>query len=178
MKRCILTALIVLMVLASATIFASASDPEVSIISPTQTVSGNNLLISVRVTAPITIKVYAYEEKQKIGDTYVSIDPAIASDKDLSNITIKSISLMTPETVDVTGNLHFYSKKLENLNPGLYRIKVETLNSDGEVVSYTNVRTVMMPKSLDTTSGKAIFQTQNQGALQWVQNLLKSIFRN
>ena len=62
------------MVLASATIFASASDPEVSIISPTQTVSGNNLLISVRVTAPITIKVYAYEEKQKIGDTYVSID--------------------------------------------------------------------------------------------------------
>ena len=55
---------------------------------------------------------------------------------------------MTPETVDVTGNLHFYSKKLENLNPGLYRIKVETLNSDGEVVSYTNARTVMMPKSL------------------------------
>ena len=177
MKKCLI-ALIVLIVFVFGTVFASAADADVTIISPTETVSGNNLLISVRVTAPKTIKVYAYEEKQKVGDTYVSIDPEVARDKDLSNITIKSISLMTPETVTVTGNLHFYSKKLENLNPGLYRIKVETLNSNGEAVAYTTARTVVMPKSLDTESGKAIFQTQNQGALQWVQNLLKSIFKN
>lgn len=175
MKRRI-TILVIMMVFLCGTVFTNAADPAVSIISPNQTVNGNNLLISIKVTEPKTIKVYAYEEKQQVGDTLISIDPAVASDANHS-MTIKSISLMMPETLKVTGNLQFYNKQINDLNPGLYRIKVETLDSNGEVTSFSNTRVVMMPKD-EMVSGNAIFQTQQPGALQWVQNLLKSIFGN
>lgn len=172
-------ALLTAMVLLCSTIIAfAASDPTVTIVSPAQTVYGDNLLVSVKMTAPKTIKVSVYEEKQKVGDTLVSIDPADLDEKDIDSKNIYSVSIMTPETYQGTGSLQFYNKQINEVSPGLYRIKVETLNASGEATASSSARIVVMPKDSEITSGSAIFKTEQSGALHWVQNLLKSIFGN
>lgn len=172
-------AFVIIMVLLCGTVFASAaSDPAVTIVSPAQTVYGNNLLVSIKMTAPKSIKVFVYEEKQKVGDTFVSLDPVAARKQDIDSSNIYSISIMTPETFKSTGELQFYNKQINDVSPGLYRIKVQTLDASGAVTASSSSRVVVMPKDSESASGSAIFETQQSGALQWVQNLLKSIFGN
>jgi hypothetical protein len=172
-------ALVMIIALLSGTVFVSgASDPAISIISPVETVYGDNLLVSVKMTAPKTIKVSVYEEKQKVGDTLVSIDPAATAKEDLSEITIISVSIMTPETFAGSGSLQFYNKQLNEITPGLYRIKVDTVDINGVAVASTSTRVAVMPKDSETKEDNTIFQSQQSGALQWVQNILKSIFGN
>ncbi len=172
-------ALVLAIVLLCSTAFAAATtDPAVSIVSPAQTVSGNSLLVSVKMTAPKTIKVFVYEEKEKVGDTLVSIDPAAVSDENFSSKTLFSVSVITPETFEGTGDLQFYNKQINDVTPGLYRIKVEVLDKAGAVTATSTLRTVVMPKDSETATGNEIFQSQQTGALQWVQNLIKSIFKN
>jgi hypothetical protein len=177
MKKTIM-ALVLMVVLLCSTVFAAASDPAVTIVSPAETVSGNNLLVSVKMTAPKTIKVYVYEEKEKVGDTLVSIDPATVSEENFSSKTLFSVSVITPETFVGTGNLQFYNKQINDVTPGLYRVKVEVLDKSNAVTATSTVRTVVMPKESQTAAGSEIFQSQQSGALQWVQNLIKSIFKN
>ena len=165
-------ALVLVIVMLCSTAFAAASDPDVAIVSPKETVSGNNLLVSVKLTAPKTIKVYVYEEKEKVGDTLVSIDPSKISEGNLSSKSLVSVSVIMPETFEGTGNLQFYNKQIDDVTPGLYRIKVEVLDKDN------TTRTVVMPKDSQADAGNKIFQSQQSGVLQWVQNLIKSIFRN
>ncbi|HOA43295.1 MAG: hypothetical protein QM289_01775 [Bacillota bacterium] len=171
-------ALVLVIVMLCSTAFAAASDPDVAIVSPKETVSGNNLLVSVKLTAPKTIKVYVYEEKEKVGDTLVSIDPSKISEGNLSSKSLVSVSVIMPETFEGTGNLQFYNKQIDDVTPGLYRIKVEVLDKDNTVTATTTTRTVVMPKDSQADAGNKIFQSQQSGVLQWVQNLIKSIFRN
>ena len=171
--------MVIMMVMLCGTVFSfAATDAAVTIISPAQTVYGDNLLISIKVTAPRTIKVSAFEEQQKVGDTLVSIDPETTDLTKLTSNDISSVSIMTPETYAGTGNLQFYNKQIEKVTPGLYRIKAETLNSAGEVTATTTLRIVVMEQQTNVASGSAIFETQQTGALQWVQNFIKSIFGN
>jgi len=172
-------ALFVIMVLLCSTIFAyAASDPDITIVSPAQTVYGDNLLVSVKMAAPKTMKVSVYEEKQKVGDTLVSIDPSEVDEKKIDSSKIYSVSIMMPETYTGTGNLQFYNKQLNEISPGLYKIKVETLNAAGEVAASNSMRVVVMSKESEAATGSAIFESGQPGAFQWVQNLLKSIFGN
>ena len=176
--RRIISVLLILSVFLCGTVFAAATaDPAVTIVSPSQTVSGNNLLVSVKMTAPKTIKVYVYEEKEKVGDTLVSIDPAAVAEEGFSSKTLYSVSLITPETFEGTGDLQFYNKQIDDITPGLYRIKVEVIDKDNAVTASSTHRTVVMPKDSETATGNEIFQSQQTGALQWVQNLIKSIFK-
>ncbi|MGI6733482.1 MAG: hypothetical protein ACOX4J_04845 [Anaerovoracaceae bacterium] len=177
MKKTMMALLLVVVLLCS-TAFAAASDSAVTIISPTETVSGNNLLVSVKLTAPKTIKVYVYEEKEKVGDTLISIDPAAITDESFSSKTLFSVSVITPETFEGTGSLQFYNKQINDVTPGLYRIKVEVLDKNNAVTATSTVRTVVMPKDSQAAAGNEIFQSQQSGVLQWVQNLIKSIFKN
>lgn len=171
--------LVLILALISSTVFVSAAtDPAISIISPSTTVYGDNLLVSVKMTAPKTIKVFVYEEKEKVGDTLVSIDPAKTDAKELSNMTIMSVSIMTPESFTGTSTLQFYNKQLNEITPGLYRIKVDTLDASGATTASISSRFAVLSKSAQTQEGNTIFQSQQSGALQWVQNLLKSIFGN
>lgn len=168
--------LIVLAVMIFGTVFASAAtDPDVTIVSPGETVYGSNLLVSIKITAPKKIKVFLFEEKEKVGDTLVSIDTSANSS--LEGKTLQSVSIISPETYTGTGSLQFFNKQIVDLNPGLYRIKVDTLDSAGAVSASSSRRFVMMEAASAPTS-TAIFQTQPSGALQWVQNLLKTLFGN
>lgn len=169
-------AMIVLVVMIFGTVFASAAtDPDVTIVSPGETVYGSNLLVSIKITAPKKIKVYLFEEKEKVGDTLVSIDPSV--DSSLESKTLQSVSVIAPETYTGSASLQFFNKQIVNLNPGLYRIKVDTLDAVGAMTASSSRRFVMMEATL-APSSTAIFQTQPSGALQWVQNLLKTLFGN
>jgi hypothetical protein len=178
MRKTIMLITILTVLLFNIAFAAAAADPAVTIVSPSQSVTGNNLLISVKMTASKTIKVSLYEEKEKVGDTLVSIDPLTVSEEDLAAKTLVSVSLMTPETFEGTGNLQFYHKQISDVTPGFYRVKVEVLDKSKNVTAYSSLRTVVTPKESENASGNEIFQTQQTGALQWVQNLLKSIFKN
>jgi hypothetical protein len=171
-------AMIVLVIMLCGTVMSfAAADPAVTIISPTDTAYGENLLVSIKVTAPRTIKVSVFEEKQKDGDTLISINPLTT---DLSKITssdICSVSVMTPAKYQTTGTLQFYNKEIK-VSPGLYRVKVDTLNANNDVVASTSSRVVVEAQQSNVVSGSAIFQTQQPGALQMVQNFLKSLFGN
>jgi len=172
-------AMIIIAVMLCSTVCSfAAADSAVTIVSPAQTTYGDNLLVSIKLTAPKTIKVSAFEEKRKSGDTLVSIDPAKTDLSKLTSKDIYSVSIMTPETFIGTGALQFYNKQIEDVSPGVYRVKVETLNASNEVVATNSTRIVVMEKADNVASGSAIFQTPQPGALQWVQNFLKNLFGN
>lgn len=170
--------IIIAMLMFNMAFVSAAADPAVTIVSPAQTVSGSNLLVSVKITAPKTIKVYVYEEKEKVGDELISIDPAAVTAESLSSKTFYSVSIMTPETYEGTGTLQFYNKQISDVTPGLYRIKVEILDKSNNVTASSVLRTLVMQKDKEPADGNEIFQSQQSGALQWVQNLIKSIFKN
>lgn len=177
MRIRILAITLILMMLCGTALAFAASDPAVTIVSPSQTVYGDSLLVSIKMTAQKTIRVSVYEEKQKVGDTLVSIDPAAVTEE-LDETDLYSVSVMTPETFKGNSNLQFYNKQISEITPGLYRVKAETLDAAGAVTASSSTRVVVMPKGSETVTGSAIFETQQTGAFQWVQNLLKSIFGN
>lgn len=178
MKKSLFVLLVAIVMLFNISFASAAPDPAVTIVSPSQSVSGTNLLVSVKITAPKSIKVYVYEEKEKIGDKLVSIKPSTVSEENFASKTLYSVSVMTPETFEATGNLQFYNTQINNITPGLYRIKVDVLDKSGAVTGSSVLRSLVIPKDSETANGNDIFQSQQNGALQWVQNLLKSIFKN
>lgn len=178
MKKVVIAFLLTMMLMCNVAFASAASDPAVTIVSPAQSVTGTNLLVSVKMTAPKSIKVYVYEEKEKNGDDLISIDPSTVTEESLATKTLYSVSVMTPEVYEGTGNLQFYNKQLNDITPGLYRIKVEVLDKSGSVTASSVLNTLVTPKESETVNGNEIFQSQSTGALQWVQNLLKNIFKN
>jgi hypothetical protein len=173
--RILAMVIFIIMLCGTASAFA-ASDPAVTIVSPSQAVYGNSLLISIKITAQKTIRVSLYEEKEKAGDKLISIDPT--SGNDLAGKSLYSVSIMTPEIFKGKNNLQFYSKQISDVTPGLYKVKADTLDTLGIVTASSDSRFVVMPKESETAEGSVIFETQQTGAFQWVQNLLKTIFGN
>lgn len=79
------------------------------------------------------------------------------------------------EYTNATAGIGFYTKKLTNVGVGLYKVKVETLGSKNEVtetvVSYAAVKEKKEEK-------QGIFGGASQsGALQFLQNFLRNLFR-
>src|SRR5665647_3602960 len=74
MRKYIIAVLLIVMMLLSTVVSFAASDPTVTIVNPiaSSTVYSTNLLISVKVTQPKTIRVTVTEEKKKINDNYYS----------------------------------------------------------------------------------------------------------
>lgn len=167
---------VVIFVLLNATIFASAaSDPSVVIVSPVHKseVYANSLLVSVKITEPKTIRVKVFEEKQKVNDELKSI---LASDWKKADGKIKpqTVLFVPAEDFTCTNTLSFYTKQIDEVKPGTYRVQVDTIGSSGKV-SYTSYSLVIVSDKEGDESSK-IFETSQSGTMQFLQNLLKSIF--
>lgn len=184
MKKYMISVLVVVMMLLSTVVSFAASDPAVIIVNPTasSTIYSTNLLISVKVTQPKTIRIKVMEEKKKINDNYYSTtideiqkaEQAREADKPAS--TFVSIPLEEADTYVSQNYLSFYTKRFEKVNPGTYRIRVDTL-VNGQVVYSSESLVMMKEKAVETTDTK-IFISSQSGATQFLQNLLKSIFGN
>ncbi|MHC1723418.1 MAG: hypothetical protein AB9836_09465 [Aminipila sp.] len=176
MKKCILTFILILtLVFSSITVSFAAPDQDVTIVNPVSysSITSSNLLISVKITAPKTIRVSAYEVKKTVGDVETSL-----GESDMKAIldgtftgTIGYTPVLSPENFTSTNKLSFYTKKLD-INPGLYLIKVETIYQNRAVYSSRSYVTI---KSKSSAESK-LFDSQSGTASAFLQNLIKAIF--
>lgn len=183
----VMTLILALMLIFSTVVSAAASDPAVTIISPASetVVCSDSLLISVKITKPETIKVSVYEEKQVKGDQLVSVDvtnlqalQAAAGAVGPQGTTIPKVQFVSqevivPETFTSANTLSFYTKQINSVTPGLYKVKVETVDGTGKVLYVT--QNLVAVKGVETEKSD-LFETNQSGISQFLQNLLKTIF--
>jgi len=163
------------LVFSSLTVSFAAADQDVTIVNPVSysSITSSNLLISVKITAPKTIRVSAYEVKKTVGDVETALgesDMKAILDGTFSG-TIGYKPVGSAENFSSANKLSFYTKKLENINPGLYLIKVETIYQNKVVYSSRSYVTI---KSKSSEESK-LFDSQS-GTGAFLQNLIKSIF--
>ncbi len=181
MKKFIFTFLLVIsLAFSSFSISFAAVDQDVTIVNPVSnsSLASNNLLISVKITQPKKIKVSAYEVKKKVGETKVSL-----GESDMKSIlegtysegdSLVYLSITDSENFTTDNKLSFYTKKLENINPGVYLIRVDTISQ--EKVVYTSRSYVTIKSKTETENN--LFDSSQSGTAVFLQNLLKSIFGN
>lgn len=173
--------LIIIMLISTTTVFADR-DPDVFVVNPEQygTIYSDNLLISVKILKPKTIKVAFYEEKQLKNDVAVSINVNKIDEKSelakLNNLISKLV--YDKETFVSTSKLSFYTKRVEDIKPGLYRIKVDTVDSLGKILFTSNTRVIVKDKSLEPPAEVSLFEAPHLTTIQIVQNFFKNIFGN
>lgn len=182
MKKMMMTLVIVLTMLCSTIFSSAAADPAVTIVNPTDgaQVYSDSLLISVKVTQPKTIRISVFEKKQTVDGIKVPLDV----NKLVSGTTTSAMELIKNSTeveacisekFTCTNNLSFFTKQVNSLSPGMYVVKVETLDSTGKVVASSSTTMALMGKMSAEDKAKIIDTPQNS-ALQFFQNLFKSIF--
>ncbi len=76
-----------------------------------------------------------------------------------------------------SNNLSFYTKKLEKIQPGVYLVKVDTVDGDGKAI-YSVTNYVGIKQKASAVSESAIFDSQQSGTMIFLKGLLKSIFGN
>lgn len=170
-------------------------------------VYSDSFLVSVKVAEPKTIRVTVYEQKELNNDQLVSVNvtnlkaedlaliakgptPSVTGEAAATEVNATTVSTMsdgtavksyTPvvlteaTTYTCSGTLGFYTKQIDNVKPGLYKIQVETINTAQEVTETVN--SIVAVKVKPVTEKVNIFQTPQTGALQFLQTLLKNLFR-
>ena len=128
-----------------------AEDPAVTIVNPLNntTVYSNSILISIKLTAPETIKVNVYKQVKhdaKGNPSTVTFGEWEKNQEELKAIAAGTSSFTNPsiqvlqgwvtETVSFTStsDLAFFTKKVENLSNGVYRIRIDTIDNDDKVI--------------------------------------------
>lgn len=167
-------------------------DSAVTVVNPLNntTVYANSILISIKLTAPETIKINVYkqvkhdEEGKPIPLSFSEWDKvqgelkATASDSELTSkpsIQVLQGWVMDPVTFTSTGNLAFFTKKVVNLSPGVYKIKIDTIDKEEKTI-YTKEQIVMVKEKAAQPIKPNVFENSQIGTVSFLQNLLKSIF--
>ena len=186
-------------------------EPTATIVSPTKNsiVNSDNFLVSVKINKIANVRISIFEQKavnKKVVTTYVSgsavTKEAISySSVDVSTFeainftsnpalkTYVGVKLITPVSVQVKEPIEFYTARVEGLNPGLYKVLVETLETvtekDAKTGKETKVdRVVETVSSLIAVKEKveaapAVFEQKKEknSVLTVVSNFLKTIFK-
>ena len=152
-KVLIAFAVILCLIVNTLPVFAATSlhrDPYITIVSPTQdaVMKNGKVLVSVKMTAPRTIKMSLYKESN-------SSHTLIKSDKYSSS---KSLS--------------YYTRQLTGLTPGVYCINISTLNSAGKAI-YASEIYVKVQKQSSSTVKVDVFNSQNSSTSFWASLLKK-----
>ena len=162
MRKYMLAIIFVLLLSLNASFVFASSNPDVVIVNPVTgtTVYSENLLVSVKVTAPTSIKVSVTQESKTVnGDV----------------TTVTSSAIGTTDSFTSTTNLSFYTKKVENVKPGDYKITVNTVDADDAVI-FTNTSFVEIKAKEDNPVGGETSDPGQTGPAQFLRNLLKIIF--
>ena len=172
----------------------------VSVVSPSANavIYSDSILVSVKVTEKISIKVTVYEAKDKdeLGNA-VAVDVSKMNTDDVALIASYRLAAENTEApalsngarakkysevifspaVNYTnnGDVGFYTKQLSGVKPGLYRVQVDSLGENGEVIS--TVSSMVAVREKDDKVDQNIFEGQTTSILQYVQNMLRKLFR-
>ena len=178
MRKLIVVLTVVLSLLCSTIVASAATDHNVILVNPksNSTVHSNNLLISVKLTQPKSIKVSVFEEKQVVNGTLsaVNVNTLTTSNGSINNASFTPVAVGVPAKFESKNNLSFYTKQINGLKPGLYRIRIDTLDTSGKEIFTRNSYVVVKEKSEEAEA--KIFETPQSGTMQFLQNLLKTIF--
>ena len=218
--------------------FCFAATPKASIVSPAAdtVVSGDSLLISVKVADKNSVKVTVFEELETVTDAktsqaaLISVNPSSFTEADLKAISsdysaklsaaskqeevpaaeaAETESTSTPAAVQETsesavsspsaipastkkyvytdkeytspasftasGELGFFTKQLTGVKPGLYRVQVDVIDANGKTAE--SIVNFVAVKEKPAEAKADIFETQQSGAMTFLSNLLKSIFK-
>ena len=172
----------------------------VSVVSPVANsiMYTDSVLVSVKLTEKATVNVTVYEEMDtNAAGESVPADVSKLKEEDLAIIGAYRTAAETAEapvlsdgskakkytdsvfceTVKYTntGEIGFYTKQLSDVRPGLYRVQVDTVDDKGKVISTTESLIAVRQKEDEQKAN--IFQNQNTSALQFIQNLLKKVFK-
>jgi hypothetical protein len=157
----------------------AAADPAVTLVSPpeNEAIVTNNFLISVKtVQSGKTLKITAGELQQKSGDKWIPVKPEELEDFDKKSDEEKKLSpIKEPEIFESKSSMNFYTKKLENITPGVYQIGVETVDAAGKTVYSKEARILVKEKVEEEAK---VFETPKSGTSQFLQSLLSKIFKN
>lgn len=167
----------VLTLLCSTSGVYAARDPHVFLVNPVSnsTVYTNNLLISIKLTEPKTIKVKVWEEKQIVNGTLAAVNVSTLTTTNGSVNTSGFTEVIVDTALPFTSknNLSFYTKQVSVPGPGLYKIQIDTLDDANKVKATNNSYVVVKEK---VTEEAKIFDAPQSGTMQFLQNLLKNIF--
>lgn len=177
MRKLIVVLTVVLSLLCSTIVASAATDPNVILVNPkyNSTVFSNNLLISVKLTQPKSIRVSVFEEKQVVNGTLsaVNVNTLTTSNGSINNASFTPVAVGVPTKFESKNNLSFYTKQI-SVKPGLYRIRIDTLDASGKEIFTRNSYVVVKEKTEEAEA--KIFETPQSGTMQFLQNLLKNIF--
>jgi hypothetical protein len=176
MKK-IVAIITMVLILFSSTVFSfGAEDPNVVLVNPAygSTINSTSLLISVKITEPKRIKVSFYQEQQMVNGTLAAVNISSLNASSLSNTTFYDGLVTSSAVYTTTKNLSFYTQKVENLKPGLYKIHIVTLDSSDREIYSTDSLVIVKEKT--EAAEEKILDSEQSGTMQFLQNLLKTIF--
>lgn len=88
----------------------------------------------------------------------------------------KYVAVGDGEKFTCSNELSFATKQVNDLTPGLYAVRVDTIDSAGKKLYSSEAQVAVLGKQTAEEQGK-IFETPQNGALQFFQNLLKNLFK-
>ncbi len=192
-----------------------------SIVSPAagSVISGDELLVSVKVSDKKKISVLIFEEKELSLDRdkkerLVSLDCGNFTAEDLDAVeeafvksyeqaedavfekgkavgsfefnykdakkTVKDVLVSDPAAYTAVGEAGYFSKKMEKLSPGLYRVQVQLLGKDDEPEAVYDSFVVLKEKESDEGKTGEAFAAQisSEGQKTTLVNSVKKIFKS
>jgi len=176
MRKWIAAAIIAFMFFVSTQAAFADANPNVTIVNPVAgaTIYSDNLLVSVKIAEAASIKVYVTQEFKVVNGDNASVSLDEYQKADASETA--SVPVGAAESFTSANDLSFYTKKVENVKPGIYQIKVNTVGAD-DAVLYTNSSIVEIKAKDENTADPAVLENQQSGAAQFLKNLLKIIFK-
>ena len=177
MRKYIIAVVVILMLLFSTSAVFATANPNVTIVNPVSesTIYSDNLLVSVKMTAPLSIRVSVSQEFKSVNGVNTSV--SLEDYKKTESSEIESVAIGTADSFTSTNNLSFYTKKVENVKPGIYKITVETVDAEGNVI-HTNASPLEIKAKEENPANLAPVESQNTGTAQFLKNILRAIFRD
>ena len=170
--RKILSVLIALILWISSSVMAFAQDShdDYSIISPYTSdegvAYGDNLLISVKVDEGTALRFTVFSYPNYTSADSLSMVPAIS-------FTVEE-QIGISEDYEKRDRIGFYTKQLNDIEPGLYSLKVDSLDGNGNITDTYSKYFIVKPNASKTTT--TIYESQPSNKVLFFQSVFKSLF--
>ena len=171
-KKKILALVLALVLCFSATSFIfAAEDDSYTVISPQTSESGitycDNLLISVKTTDNTALRftLYSYPNYTKV------------SSLDLVPASVFNVRSQFGASEDFAGGegVSFYTRQVNDIEPGMYGLKIEKFDQENNVVSVNQKYFIV--ESSSSKDSAAIYDSQTSvGRVMFFQNVFRNLF--
>jgi hypothetical protein len=179
MKKFLLAMAMMLALCVFAPVSLAAADPAVTLVNPSENepIVANNFLVSVKVTQPGKfLRISAYELQQKSGTDWILVKTEELEEYDKKKDDEKRlVSIMDEESFESKGAVSFFTHKVEGIAPGVYMIRINTVDAEETVLFGKEYRILVKEQ---TEEEAKVFESQKSGTSQFLQNLLNRIFKN